>query len=594
MKKSEIFKFAVFLALGAVAACASDSVSDKGSSEGSELVFSSESEPVKGKSDVYQSMARTVKYNVDGASQNLNKKIFNPDPKRNPQEVINSILSAPRNEYAPLVGASNVLEYAIVYAMSVLQENSQSVEANLYAKSSQHLALAAIRSHQDAWSAVKKNKEIGRLIKQENKILKDLNDKQERMGELDKASAEYKKNLEVALMKLEEMQSALTFQVAEYSQLVKANEKNIELEGRRFYELEDFDKSYDLNVFEEAALRNRNEFAWAKEKLGNYDVKRVKDYTVREYPDVARLEVNGMDVGNELYIKELETKAVAVANNLITMAVAYKNDKEKDKIVLLKKVFDEMGAAVLTQVKVNYTQIKLADLVYKKTAKDIAAIQKEISSLNKLSHAGNQQKLEMLNNRIRLFELQRTQSQINGERAVALRGLYFNAGLTPFNKKVLRAPIKDIAALLRVSFSKDLTMMLSAAAENVHDIEKSPSGNDWAKKEDWLEVLMASPQGKKAAYTKRSGLKKEKPIYGNADASYKKMQLGAYLEQQNAYEDEKFFKAKFPELQDYSFKLEPTEIDGVLYFRLMVESEHGHLADICNKINLSGWECMLR
>lgn len=127
--------------------------------------------------DVYVSMARAAKYNVDVASQNLNKKIFNQNPNLKPHDIIQNIMNTNVDDGNPLYDASRVLEYAIIYAMSNLNANRLFVENNFYMKSSQHLAMAAIRSHQDAWFASRKVKELDRLIRQEQKKVTELNRK---------------------------------------------------------------------------------------------------------------------------------------------------------------------------------------------------------------------------------------------------------------------------------------------------------------------------------------------------------------------------------------------------------------------------------
>lgn len=145
----------------------------------------------------------------------------------------------------------------------------------------------------------------------------------ERLGTLGSEDLEYKKNLEVALLKLSEIQKNLAYRVVEYGQLVRVDPKDVEQEGRRFYELEDFDKKYSLEIFQEAAVRNRSEFALAKELVQSYNFKDVRAYAIREYPDVARLDINGVDLNTELYNKELTDKALLIANNLVDQVTVF-------------------------------------------------------------------------------------------------------------------------------------------------------------------------------------------------------------------------------------------------------------------------------
>lgn len=56
--------------------------------------------------DVYVSMARAAKYNVDVASRNLNKKIFNQNPDLKPHDIIQNIMNFNVDDGNPLYDAS--------------------------------------------------------------------------------------------------------------------------------------------------------------------------------------------------------------------------------------------------------------------------------------------------------------------------------------------------------------------------------------------------------------------------------------------------------------------------------------------------------
>ena len=79
MKISRFYLFipAVFSLL--LAGCASDEPKwGTEKIEVEEMPFAMEPEKVNGRLDVYSSMARAVKYNVDVTSQNMRKKLGNP------------------------------------------------------------------------------------------------------------------------------------------------------------------------------------------------------------------------------------------------------------------------------------------------------------------------------------------------------------------------------------------------------------------------------------------------------------------------------------------------------------------------------------
>ena len=151
---------ALFLTCLFLCGCALDDADKTPAVKEDELVFRAEPEAVKGKVDVYTSMARAAKYNVDNASANLNKKIF--DPNQKPRNVLQNIMNIKFDNTTPLYEVSNALEYATLYATANLNNKKGFVDNLFYTRAAQHLTLAAIRTHQDAWYASRKIKEINK------------------------------------------------------------------------------------------------------------------------------------------------------------------------------------------------------------------------------------------------------------------------------------------------------------------------------------------------------------------------------------------------------------------------------------------------
>ena len=221
MKNSVKFRFGAILALMALAACSVNKENKNSEMNADTLIFATNPESVKGKLDVYTTMARATKYNVDAASQGLAKKIYNQNPNLNPKEIINNIKNSDVNDQSRLFAASRVLEFAVIYAVANLEDNAQFIDNYLYGKSAQHLASAAIKVHQDAWFANRKLKEIARLVRTKKKKADELKNKMNRNGTLSSEDLKYKKSLDVALLKLGEFQQSFAMNIAEYEQLTK-------------------------------------------------------------------------------------------------------------------------------------------------------------------------------------------------------------------------------------------------------------------------------------------------------------------------------------------------------------------------------------
>lgn len=585
MFRTKIFKF---FALCAVVAQASCSMIDSGKNakiEADELVFAANPEPAEGKQDVYASISRAVKYNVDVFSHNLNKKISGFDNRKQPDEVIKEIISNNVNDENRLVKVSRVLEFAIVDAVSVLNDSQPYRDNYFYETSSKHLALAAIKTHQEAWFAKKKIKELERILRQEGKVVEALNAKEKRSGTLSDKEYEYRKNQEVRLLKITELNKNLSFAILEYGDLTKTEPKKVELEGRRFYELDDFDKNYSIEIFQEAAIRNRKEFAQAKEKVKSYTYADMRHEILQNYPLVPSLDINGLKIENSVYERELYAKSVKVAQNLLQAVADFAQTKTKsnDYQMLRRRVFDELGAAIFSQIELNYQMVKLADSDYDAAMRAQADLKKEIQRLNKIYHPTDADKLALLSAKITMIEMEHRLAQIKADRAVALRSLYFNAGLSPFNKMLLKAPIKDIAQTLKQYYNRDLIEMMSAVKSQMNATSTAVKNErGWAQTPNWLEDVVAS------AAKSRPTVK-----YAAKSADYHEMQLGAYEYKENADADWAMLSFKFPELKAYQPEVVVAEIDGRRWFRLVVRGSSAELQKNCRYLKANGNDCLL-
>lgn len=559
-----------------------------------ELFFAQDPEPVKGKLDVYSSMARAVKYNIDVTAQNMNKKIFNDNPNMQPREVIRKVLNVKTGKENPLYDGLRALDFSIVYAVSRLSDNRAYVDAAIYAKSAQNLALAAIKSHKDALFAQKKVKEIDRLMARENKILAELNKKLERAGSLAKEELAYRKGLEVSLLKLSEMRNALLFNEADYARLVKADERKMELEGRKFYEIDDFDEKLDVQTFQRSAYYNRSEFALSKELNKSYSFQEVEANLLKAYPELERLQINGYNAEDPIYAEELERRANKVSVDLVDAVMAYQaSTKAEEKKLLKSKAFDALTIAVFTQVELAFDLVKAADYDEEVITKNIHSLRKEIKNLEKRYRLNAEQKIELLNLKVALLSAELKESQILAEQALAIRSLYFYAGFSPFNKTLLRARVKDIATTLKLGFNQDVVEMLAAVPEEQKKEERIE--NKWAKQDDWLEKLMTEKKPGKKVIDLPSKPLTNFDLYEGEEFNKKKiMQLGSYRQAENANVEWAMLKELYPQFREYNPVIEKTKVNKKTMYRLVIRSADGGFRDICNKLRRDRVECILR
>lgn len=499
----------------------------------------------------------------------------------------------------PLYDSLRALDYAVIYAMVNLSGSRSYIDNNIFVKTSQNLALASIKTHKGALFAARQLKEIARLTDKQQKKLNDINKKEERTGRLTPAELSYKKGLEVALLKLKEMYEAQAFAVAEYAHLVKAEPKELKLEGRTFYELDDLDRKLTVRAFQRSAFNNRSEFDIAKEMGRSYRFREVEYNLLKKYPEIERLNINGYDVEDEVYAENLEKRAYALALGLVKKTEAYKKAKAEERDRLRVKAFDELGTAIFTQVEVAYNLVRLSEIDFGVVSKQAADLKKDIKQRER-GRLSADAEISLLNDRIKLLALQNEQSQIAAEKALALRALYFYAGFSPFTRTLLKNEIKDIVVSLRASFNKDMVEMLAAVpAEEAYD-EKV--GNDWAKKENWLEDLMENkpevPAAQPAVSAGPAVHTGADDIFAPyADPAYdrkKVMQLGSYVERENADLEWKMLQELYPELRAKTPEVIRTRINGQIFYRLVLHSESGGFLSLCNRLRGDRVQCLLR
>lgn len=575
-------------------ACAAEPKVAKPLVEADDTVSFIDVEPVKGRMNVYTSMARGVKYNVDVTKKNIHKKVFQDTENKSAADIIAGILPKSNGE-SPLYDAARKLDFAVIYAVSHLSGNQELIKSNIYAKSAQGLALAAIKMHKDALFADRKIRELDRQITAQQKQITLLNAKLARNGVLSEQDLEMKKGLEVAVLKLQQLRSYLQASVAEFAALVKTDSKRLQVEGRHFYELEDFDKKNQLETFQNVALDNRSEFNVARAEVYNFNTQDVKRNAVNMYPETAALSLNGYDIKDPIYIDNLQKRAEKVAANLVAAVVAYeKAQKPEEKQPLKVKAFDELGVAVLVQVEIDYDMVRMADNDYTGAAAKVRELRKEVRETERRRNLNTAEKLDLLGKRQALHDQELLQSQVEAERAMALRGLYFHAGLSPFNAKLVQASVGGLEESLKASFNKDMIEMLARAEVKQKELKKQ--GNVWAKENNWLEVLIdeGGPKEEQPIDIPNKPRGDFEPYAGEHYNKMKVMQLGSYRQRQNADVEWAMLQQLYPEFNQAKPKVESSVLNGKMIYRLILKSENGGFMEICNKLRADRIECILR
>ena len=552
-------------------------------------------EPVKGRLNVYQSMARAAKYNVMAANKTLYDRVMTETVGKNAQDILKSLHDARNAELSPLLESVKKINFAVVYAATHLTDSNDYAQTYIYDTTAQQLALAAIKAHQDTLFALKKIKQLEKRISSLQKVQKNLDAKLERAGSLSPEDLEYKKNVEVAILKLEQLKSFLATSVTDYASLVKVEDKDLHLQGKNFYELQNFDAKNQLSTFQNAALSNRSEFDFARKEIYGFNAYDAKREALNLYPETKRLSVNGMDEKDKLYIESLNSRANMIAQALVADVNAFmKEENSEQKKVYLKNAFTQLTAAIMMQQELDYNMVKAADEDYAIAESDCDALRREVYQAEKAKSNKTADKIALMQKRLKLDEQELRLNQISGERALALRSLYFHTGLSPLSKQLLNEKISKIESKLKQAFNQDMIEMLARADEQ--EKQEKKTGNTWAKKDNWLEILIDQGGEKKETPITLPDKPKGEfdPYVGAEYDAMTVMQLGAYRQRQSADIEWQMLKEIYPEFAEISPKVESSMQNGKMLYRLVIKSANGNLRELCNKLRADKVECILR
>ena len=581
--------------LGLLAACSTPKTEEKPLPPMEKTAEVLDIEPVKGRLNVYTSMARAAKYNITLANKNMYKAIVTDTAGKNTDQIFASLLNVKNGGNQSFYEASRDLDFAIVYAASHLTANSRYIQSYIYQKTAQQLALATIKAHQDTLFAQRKIKELDRRIASQEKSVKALDAKLAKNGSLSDADLEYKKNLEVSINKMQQLKSFLAAFVTDFASLTKVESKDLHLQGKNFYELQDFDKRNQVSAFQNTAIDNRSEFDLARKEIYGFNPRDALKDAKSFYPETQRLDLNGVDENTERYKQGLSASAESAARTLVNDVQAYLNEQDLElKPALLRQAFEQLGAAIMVQIELDFVMVRTADEDYAVASEKTAQLRSEIRSQERQKNLSDEERNALVNKRLALDEAEWAQTQISSERAMTLRALYFHAGLSPFSEKLLQEKIAPIETALKKAFNQDMIDMLSKADEHAKVLKNT--GNTWAKEDNWLEVLI--DQG---------GKKEEKPITlplkpagdfdpyeGEAYDKMPVMQLGAYRQKENADIEWQMLKEIYPEFSSVKPKVESSVQGGKMMYRLILKSKTGGWLSLCNKLRADKVECILR
>lgn len=495
-----------------------------------QLPFSHNPENPKEAIEVWSSMARAAKYNIEVAVDNYTKKLSAAQQAKAPLDALAPFAdeTSGSNE---LFNTYKTLNLAILISQDDKKAHFQDV--------AQNLLLAGVSSYHQASFASKKKRDLDREINKKRKDIEALNKKEERINTLSPKDAENKKALEVFLVQIKELEEAFANDLAFFGNLEKVDMATTTFGSQRFFDGSNWDNSLTLENFEKIAQKNN--------KINNLEVE--KNELFKAFPEATRLSLNNMDYKNPLITQEIILK-----NNHIVTAL------------LNKKI--SINKAKVAQIELAYYMVKLAEVVNLEAQLNYQTGYNELKRRQK----DNKKLSDVLAQEIEVLRLDRYRNQTVSHKTVAIQNLYFLTEPLPLNREFFNPSITEIAKKIKKYTSSNLAEVLAVVEAQKIGIKVGEVSN-WTSSENWLEEVVE---------TKSEALLKK-------GESKSILQLGSYHNYKNANDLVK----SLPALA-YKPEIERASVDGTTVYRVIIKSENNDLTEICAKLKDSEINCILR
>ena len=536
-------------------------------------------EPTKGRLNVETSAARALKYNLEAVKHRIQPKFIGEEAREN---ALINLRKLRENQPQSLATSLKELDFAILYTSVNLQTHPDKIDAYLTQATAQNIVLGAIKSHKNTMYSNKKIFELRRKIRQQQKQIESL------IKKASSTESPYRKELENSIDALILLTKQLEQNVADFKQLVKADSAKIELEGKGFYDRTILPPQSTAEPYQRTAFSQRQEM----KDFSPTSFESI-DQTFKQEQPLLSSSVKGFYIADTSAQQYLSSKGDSQASDLLQATLAYQKAGKKKQQKLLAVINEEMSKAVYLQVALAHELAKKISADYEAQKASNKELSQKIRKLEKTSHPSEQQKIDLLHAKIDLIKNELIEDDILAERAMTVTALRFYGEQLYFTPEILKKDISGLANYLKQSFEKKLSS-LEAKEKNASSLSENPdiaqeTADNWAHKENWLEILMAENKN----YNPQKLI--SKPVSGTKDFNAKTiLQLGAFLDKESAAKEWQTLSLEFPELQKYQPLYEQTSAAGIAIFRLVIKSPNGGFKDLCIRLRNRNHECFLR
>lgn len=531
-------------------------------------------EPHKGRISPTVAVARSLKYNNDAIKKLMTDKVLGVDAQQNVKQHLQQMKD---NSSGSVAVAIKELDFAILFAAVNYYPTDKEKGLLLNKTVSDLLIQGTLKAHKTALYNAKKIFEVKRKLRQHQKQLTIFIRKQSQ-NSLTEADLQYKKILEDNIDDLKKMQQKMEQEINDYVQLVRVDNKKLDLDGKNFFEQLKLPENADEKAYQLVALENRYEL----DGFARLSFSDVTGLVTAEYPENEE-RIKGFYLQDAVYTKGLVERGDAQAQKLVDVTLEYLKAKPRRKADIAIKLGKELYKAIYIRQELAFNLAQKAQKDYVAQLHNLKQIQYTLQKLGKISRPNAQQQAEILKMRHELLQNQNLADEIIAEKIATYVSLNLYTNSNNITSDVWDKNISELA-----DFVKELLM---AEVVKYDDKEDAISLDDkgWAQKENWLEEVMEAP--KKQVIKEKKIM--SKPLLRNNN-KLKLMQLGAFLEKSTAEKEWKQLIVDVPELQNYVPVYDNIRLADIPMVRIIVRSDSEDLYQICQKVQNKGHECFLR
>ncbi len=379
--------------------------------------------------EVYNAMARALKYNLKSAISENNKKVAMLTEAKKPQQKL-AIFVTPK-EKQDMYSAYQNLNAAILIA----QDNPSAYSKNL----AQSLMLAGASAYNKAGFAKNTSLDIKRSIKIQKLELEKINKKETQTNNLSKIDETRKEALELYLLKMDKLQEKLHQDILHFNNLESLNTDHVKFGSKKYFNAKNLKKEFTVEDFENLAQENGV----------IYNVAQTKNAIAKKFPSASRINMDTQAYKNKTLQDEIIFEALQTSKDLLEQKATI----NQAKLLQIKLGFYLTKLLELEAIKANQIYITKTKL-YNQTKKDRSLKNQELKA-----------KAEMLN-------AQYNKNNAQGAFVIAIQNLYFITDPISFDNNYLNKAVGLLAKDIKKQISLNTSKLM--ATDNYKTFQKKP------------------------------------------------------------------------------------------------------------------------